>query len=398
MTSPTLPQMFLVRQRFAADRLVDVTATLRAELARCTIGSGQQIAIAVGSRGIANLPAIVRGVADWVRCQGSEPFIVPAMGSHAGATAAGQQQLLEKFGITGAPIRSTMDVVPLGGNAFMDRLADAADGVIVINRVKPHTSFHGQYESGLLKMLAVGLGKQAGAAAIHRLGVTGLREEMPVVARQVLATGKIRLGIALVENAYDETLVLEAIPAAEIPAREPALLDLARVHMPRLPVADVDVLVVDEIGKEFSGTGMDTNVIGRLRIAGEGEPASPRIKRIVVRDVRGESAYGIGLADVTTRRLVDRANWQITLTNVETSGFVERGKIPVVRETDAEAVAWALPAGPRVVRIPNTLRLEWLLVSGSIRQEIAGRNTIEVLRPAPDFFAEWPTSSRPTPH
>ena len=398
MTSPTMPQMFLIRQRFAADRLVDVTATLRAELVRCPLGPGQQIAIAVGSRGIANLPAIVCGVAEWVRSQGSEPFIVPAMGSHAGATAAGQQQLLEKFGITSAPIRATMDVVPLGGNAFMDRLAYAADGVIVINRVKPHTSFHGQYESGLLKMLAVGLGKQAGAAAIHRLGVPGLREEMPVVARQVLATGKIRLGIALVENAYDETLVLEAIPAAMIPAREPALLDLARVSMPRLPVADVDVLVVDEIGKEFSGTGMDTNVIGRLRIAGEGEPASPRIKRIVVRDVRGESAYGIGLADVTTRRLVDRANWQITLTNVETSGFVERGKIPVVLETDAEAVAWALPEGPRVLRIPNTLRLEWLLVSESIRQEIAGRNTIEVLRPAPDFFAEWPTSSPPAPH
>ena len=392
-----LPQMYWVRQRFAADKLADVAGVLRAELAHCFIGPGQRIAIAVGSRGIANLPAIVSGVADWVRNQGSEPFIVPAMGSHAGATADGQRQLLEKFGITGAPICSTMDVVPLGGNAFMDRLAFAADGVIVINRVKPHTSFHGQYESGLMKMLAIGLGKQAGAAAIHRLGVPGLREEMPVVARQVLATGKIRLGIALVENAYDDTLALSAIPAGEIPAREPSLLELARNHMPRLPVADVDVLVVDEIGKEFSGTGMDTNVIGRLRIAGEGEPASPRIRRIVVRDVRGDSAYGIGLADVTTRRLVDRANWKITQTNVETSGFVERGKIPVVLETDVEAVAWALPAGPGVLRIQNTLQLEWLLVSESIRQEIAGRNTIEVLRPAPDFFAEWPTLLRPTP-
>ena len=392
-----LPQMHLVRQRFAADKLADVAGVLRAELARCAIGPGQRIAIAVGSRGIANLPAIVGGVADWVRHQGGEPFIVPAMGSHAGATADGQRQLLEKFGISGAPIRSTMEVVPLGGNAFMDRFAFAADGVIVINRVKPHTSFHGQYESGLMKMLAVGLGKHTGAAAIHRLGVSGLREEIPVVARQVLATGKIRLGIALVENAYDETMVLEAITATEIPAREPALLELARVNLPRLPVDDVDVLVVDEIGKEFSGTGMDTNVIGRLRIAGEGEPTSPRIKRIVVRDVCGDSAYGIGLADVTTRRLVDRANWKITQTNVETSGFAERGEIPVVLETDAAAVAWALPAGPRVLRIPNTLRLEWLLVSESIRQEIAGRDTSEVLRPAPDFFAEWPTLLRPTP-
>ena len=394
----TLPQMFLVRQRFAAGKLDDVTGTLRAELARCTIGAGKRIAIAVGSRGIANMPAIVRGVADWVRAQGGEPFIVPAMGSHAGATADGQRQLLEKFGITGAPIRSTMEVVPLGGNAFMDRFAFESDGVIVINRIKPHTSFHARYESGLMKMLAIGLGKHTGAAAIHRLGVQGLREEMPVAARQVLGTGKILLGVAIVENAYDETMTLEAIPAAEIPDREPALLDVAKRNMPQLPVVDVDVLVVDEIGKEFSGTGMDTNVIGRMRIAGEGEPARPRIKRIVVRDVRGDSAYGIGLADATTQRLVDRADWKVTRTNVETSGFVERGKIPAVLGTDVQAVEWALPAGPRVVRIPNTLRLEWLLVSEAVCQEIAGRNTIEVLRPARDFFAAWPTSSLPTPH
>ena len=393
-----LPQMYLVRQRFAAGKLTDVTGALRAELARCSIGAGKRIAIAVGSRGIANLPAIVHEVADWVRAQGSEPFIVPAMGSHAGATADGQRQLLDKFGITGAPIRSTMEVVPLGANAFMDRYAFDSDGVIVINRVKPHTSFHGQYESGLMKMLAIGLGKHTGAAAIHRLGVRGLREEMPVAARQVLATGKILFGVAIVENAYDETMTLAAIPAAAIPAREPALLKLAYENMPQLPVEDVDVLVVDEIGKEFSGTGMDTNVIGRLRIAGEGEPASPRIKRIVVRDVRGESAYGIGLADVTTRRLVDRANWQVTQTNVATSGFIERGKVPAVVDTDEQAIEWALPAGPRVLRIPNTLHLEWLLVSESIRQEIAGRNTIEVLRPARDFFEAWPTSSLPAPH
>ncbi len=386
-----LPQMFLIRQRFAAGKLADVAGTLHAELAHCSIGTGKRIAIAVGSRGIANLPAIVRGVADWVRAQGGEPFIVPAMGSHAGATADGQRQLLEKLGITGAPIRSTMEVVSLGGNAFLDRYAFESDGVIVINRVKPHTSFHSRYESGLMKMLAVGLGKHTGAEAIHRLGVPGLREEIPVVARQVLATGKILFGVALVENAYDETLALAAIPAIEISVREPSLLELARANMPHLPVDDIDVLVVDEIGKEISGTGMDTNVIGRLRIAGEGEPSRPRIKRIVVRDIRGDSAYGIGLADVTTSRLVKSANWKMTQTNVETSGFLERGKLPVVMETDAQAIEWALPAGSRVVRIPNTLRLEWVLVSESVRQGIAGRNTIEVLRPAHDFFEAWPT-------
>ena len=386
-----LPQMYLVRQRFVAEKLADVTGKLQAELKSQSITSGQRIAIAVGSRGIMNLPAVVSGVVDWVRAQGGEPFIVPAMGSHAGATADGQRQLLEKFGIISAPIRATMEVVSLGGNAFMDRYAFEADGVIVINRIKPHTSFHSQYESGLMKMLAIGLGKHTGAAAIHRLGVPGLREELPVVARQVLATGKILCGVALVENAYDETLALEVIPAAEIPSREPGLLKLAYENMPKLPVADIDVLVVDEIGKEFSGTGMDTNVIGRLRIAGEGEPTSPRIQRIMVRNVRGDSAYGIGLADVTTRRLVANADWKITQTNVETSGFLERGKLPVVMETDTQAVESVLPVGSRVVRIPNTLRLEWLLVSESVRQEIAGRNTIEVLRPARDFFEVWPT-------
>ncbi len=393
----SLPQMYLIRQRFAAEKLADVTGKLHAELKLHAITPGQRIAIAVGSRGIANLPVVVSSVADWVRAQGGEPFIVPAMGSHAGATADGQRQLLEKFGITSAPIRATMEVVPLGGNAFMDRYAFEADGVIVINRIKPHTSFHSQYESGLMKMLAIGLGKHTGAAAIHRLGVPGLREELPVVARQVLATGKILCGVALVENAYDETLALEVIPAAEIPSREPGLLKLAYENMPKLPVADIDVLVVDEIGKEFSGTGMDTNVIGRLRIAGEGEPTSPRIQRIMVRNVRGDSAYGIGLADVTTRRLVANADWKITQTNVETSGFLERGKLPVVMETDTQAVESVLPVGSRVVRIPNTLRLEWLLVSESVRQEIAGRNTIEVLRPASDFFEAWPTSLRPSP-
>jgi len=377
-----LPQMYLVRQRFVADRLADVTATLHTELAQCAIGSGKRIAIAVGSRGIANMPAIVRGVTEWVRAQGSEPFIVPAMGSHAGATADGQRQLLEKSGITGAPIRSTMETVSLGPNAFMDRYAFDSDGVIVINRIKPHTSFHGRYESGLMKMLAIGLGKHTGAAAIHRLGVPGLRAEMPIAARQVLATGKILFGVALVENGYDETLAVAVIPAAEIPAREPAWLELAYANMPNLPVEDIDVLVVDEIGKEFSGTGMDTNVIGRLRIAGETEPASPRIKRIVVRDVRGDSAYGIGLADVTTQRLVDRADWKITQTNVETSGFVERGKLPAVLATDEQAVEWALPAGPRVLRIKNTLHLETLIVSEAVRAEVIGRPNIEVLGPA----------------
>ena len=196
----------------------------------------------------------------------------------------------------------------------------------------------------------------------------------------MLATGRILFGVALVENALDETLALEVIPSAKIPEREPALLDLARANMPSLPVDDLDLLIVDEIGKEISGTGMDTNVIGRMRIAGEPEPSAPRIGRIFVRDLRGDSAYGIGLADVTTRRLVEKADWKVTEVNAQTSGFLLRAKLPPVVERDEDAVA-----GERIVRIKNTLHLETLIVSRPVLQEIEDRANIEVLGPAQIF-------------
>ena len=365
-----------VRQRFAAYKLDDIGRAVRKELVPFPIPTGARIAIAVGSRGIANLPIIVDQVAAWVREHGAEPFIVPAMGSHGGATAEGQQKILEGLGLTG--IVSSMEVVQLGPDAFMDREAFQSDGVILINRIKPHTSFHGRYESGLMKMLAVGLSKQDGATAIHRQGVAGLRERIPIVAQHILATGKILFGVGIVENAYDETMVVRAIAAQRIPEEEPALLELARANMPYLPAEGIDLLIVDEIGKEISGTGMDTNVIGRLWIAGEPEPSSPRIRQIFVRDLRGDSAYGIGLADVTTRRVVEKADWNVTAINVQTSGFTERGRLPRVVERDEEA----LDAGPRVIRIKNTLHLETLIVSEAIRQEIEDRDTIEVLGPA----------------
>jgi hypothetical protein len=362
---------YRVRQRFKAPKLDNVSRTVRTELVPFPIPAGARIAIAVGSRGIANLPVIVNEVVAWVREHDAEPFIVPAMGSHGGATAEGQQKILEGFGLT--DIVSSMDVVQLGPDVFMDRQAFESDGVILINRIKPHTSFHGRYESGLMKMLAIGLSKHAGAAAIHKQGVVGLRERIPVVARQVLATGKILFGVAIVENAYDETMLVKA--TCRIPEDEPALLELARANMPSLPVGDLDLLIVDELGKAISGTGMDTNVIGRMRIAGEPEPVTPRIKRIFVRDLVGDSAYGIGLADLTTRRLVEKADWNVTRINAETSGFPLRVKLPEVVES-------FVPAGERIARIKNTLRLDTLIVSEPVRKEIEGRDTIEVLGPA----------------
>jgi hypothetical protein len=397
-----LPRMFKVRQRFPAGKVENVEAALRKELTGCGvfIKPGARIAIAVGSRGMANLPLIVRETVAWVKAQGGLPFIVPAMGSHGGATAEGQRHLLESYDITennvGAPIVSSMEVAQLGPDAFMDKAAHDADGVIVINRIKPHTSFHGEYESGLMKMIAIGLGKEAGATAIHRHGVEGLRDLMPRVAQAILKSGKVLLGIATVENAYDETLKVQAIPAGEISAVEPELLTLARANMPSLPVADLDVLVVDEIGKDISGTGLDTNVIGRLRIAGEPEPTSPEIKMIVVRDLStasGGSAYGIGLADVTTRRLVEKIDWKITNANVQASGFLERGKLPHIADTDEKAIEWALsqcsptpPDRTRIIRIKNTLHLETMVVSEHLLEETKGRDTMEMLGPAEEFF------------
>jgi hypothetical protein len=324
------------------------------------------------------------------------------MGSHGGATPEGQQRVLERLGITGAPVVSSMEVAELAPGVFLDRAAFRADGIVVVNRVKPHTSFHGPCESGLMKMIAVGLGKQAGASAIHRPGASGLAARIAAAARQVLATGRVVLGVALVEDAANRTVILEVVPGSQIAAREPGLLARARDLMARLPVDDIDVLIVDEIGKDISGTGMDTNVIGRLRVDGQPEPALPRVRQIVARDVRGANAYGIGLADVTTRRLVGRADWAATRTNGETSGFASRTVMPLVTDTDVQAIEWALqaalqPGGPplaqdqldaaRIVRIANTSRLDVLLVSEAVRQELADRETVEVLGPVADLLA-----------
>jgi len=397
-----------IRQHFPHDGVADAVETLREALAASTarLSPGMRVAIAVGSRGIAGLPALVRETVRWVNAQQAHPFIVPAMGSHGGATAEGQQALLAGLGIAeqtvGAPICSSMDVVELPPTDFAmpvyyDRLAFAADATIVINRIKPHTSFHGAYESGLMKMLAIGLGKHRQALAIHDRGVTGLREDMPRVATHVLAHANVLLGIAVIENAHEEICHLEVVPAAEIPAREPALLALARTRMPRLPVEDIDLLIVDEMGKNISGLGIDPNVIGRLKIAGQAEPAAPRIRLIYVRDLTDAShgnATGMGLADLLTRRAADKIDFRATYANVTTTTFLERGKLPVVAETDAEALAIArrtlrtLTTAPlRIMRIQNTLRLDVVQVSPSLLDELTHRAEIDIIAPATPFFS-----------
>jgi len=399
--------MTRVRQRFVADKLDDVAGVLRAELAASgvSVKRGARIAIAVGSRGIANLPLIVRETIAWVKAQGGEPFLVPAMGSHGGATADGQREVLEGYGVTeaavGAPIVSSMDVVELPRGevevpVYFDKQAAATDGVIVINRIKPHTSFHGPYESGLMKMLAVGLGKHAGTRAIHQLGVAGLRDTMPRVARQILRQGKILLGVGIVENGYDETMLVRAIPGSQIPDKEPELLARASDAMPSLPVEGLDILIVDEIGKNISGTGVDTNIIGRLKIYGQPEPETPRIRIIVVRDLSAAShgnAYGVGLADIITRRLFAKIDFPATYANIVTTGFFERGKVPLIAETDRNALTIAVrgcepldPSQARIIRIRNTLHLGEIHVSPAVLKTIGGHGNIEVIGPVGELF------------
>lgn len=405
----SFPPLITVRQQFAGRRLDDVPGTMRRELvaAGSRIAPGMRIAIAVGSRGIARVDVMVRELVAWVKSQGGEPFIVPAMGSHGGATAEGQRQVLAGYGITqagvGAPILSSMQTVSLPQGdvevpVYFDEAAHGADGTILLNRIKPHTSFHGRYESGLMKMLAIGLGKHAQALAVHNLGVRGLRDVMPQVARQVLRTANILLGVAVVENAYDETMAIMAIPAERIADEEPALLEIARAQMPQLPMADIDLLIVEEIGKNISGLGMDTNVIGRLKIPGQPEPESPRIRVIYARDLTPEThgnAVGMGLADIVTRTLFSKIDFKATYENAATSTFLERAKVPMIADTDRQALDWALracgspePATLRIVRIRNTLRLDLLQVSPAVLRDIESRGEIQVLSPPADLLPE----------
>ncbi len=403
-------RLTLIRRAMPAERLAEVDGTLAAQLAGCgvAIPAGARIAVAVGSRGIAELPRLVRGVVAWVRAQGGAPFILPAMGSHGGATADGQRAVLAGYGVTeaavGAPVVSRMAVtaLPQGDAEVPVVLADAAaraDGIIVLNRVKPHTSFRGRYESGLMKMLAVGLGQAPQARAIHALGVRGLREVMPQVARQVLRHAPVLLGVAVVENARDELLCVQAIPAARIPEAEPALLELARRHRPGLPVDALDLLIVDRIGKDISGLGMDPHVIGRLGIRGEPEPASPRIGLIYVRGLTPAThgnACGMGLADLISRRAWEQIDRRATYANVLTTGCLERGKTPLIAEHDGDALAMAAGVlhrpglqGARVLRLADTLHLEALLVSEAVLAELAGRPEVTVGASVEAFAEVW---------
>ncbi|RKY00332.1 hypothetical protein DRP77_11640 [Candidatus Poribacteria bacterium] len=405
--------MALVRQRFPRPRVEDPARAVKEELGRIgverIVKPGERIALTAGSRGIARIDVIMRALVDELKKLGAEPFIVPAMGSHGGATAEGQRRVIERYGITeervGAPIISSMEVVQVGelsdgSPVYMDRHAAEADGVVVVNRIKPHTDFVGRIGSGLMKMITIGLGKKEGATLCHKLFFKyGFENVIRWVAREVLKTGKIKFGLAIVENAYKEVARIEAVLPEELERREEELFAEAKKLAGKLPFDELDVLIVDKLGKDISGTGMDTNVIGRMMQNFEPEPERPFILRIVVLDLTEKTegnAVGIGLADFTTARLVRKMDRKATYTNSLTSLGPQKSRIPLYFDTDREAIEAAFatvgirePEECRAVHIKSTLHLEYVEISEPLLDEARGRDDLEILSdPEPLRFDE----------
>jgi len=384
------PKMYRIRQRFNTEKINDINAEVIKQLdsigLREKIRKNGQIGITCGSRGINNIPVIIKAVVDYVKSAGATPFIIPAMGSHGGAEAEGQKHVCEKFGVTeeamGCEIRSSMDTVVLGQtadgvNVYFDKNAYESDGVIVVNRVKRHTDFTAKNESGIVKMLAVGLGKQKGASAMHDNGLT---KTIPAAAKVALEKAPVLAGLGIIENALDETCVLKAVKNEDFIEEDAKLLELSNSLVPTLPADDIDILIVKEMGKQYSGTGMDTKVIGRMYIYGEEEPAAPRIKKLAVLRLSSASygnALGIGLADLTVKKLADSIDYEAMYSNLVTTTFLQRGKVPVHFDTEKETIDVAFrtigavePQNARVMIIENTLHIGTVLVSQSIYDDI----------------------------
>jgi hypothetical protein len=402
------PKVVKIRRDFPRPRIADVGGALREQCERREIRSriepGAEVAITAGSRGISGIDNVLRSLVQILRDAGVRPFIIPAMGSHGGATAEGQVEILRSLGVTeesvGAEIRSSMEVVELGQTAsgvpvYMDRIASGADGVVIVGRIKQHTDFRSDVESGLSKMASIGLGKHAQALALHAHGVKGIKDYMVEAGGEIFASGRVLFGVAIVENAYEETAMIEAIPPERVAERERELLKESAKLMPGLPVSEMDVLFVDELGKNFSGTGMDTNVIGRFRILGVEEPESPKVKYLIVSDVSEAShgnTLGVGLADFTTQRLFEKIDYEAMNQNVLTSTFPERAKIPMVLANDRETLEAAIrcnwgvePEETRFVRIPNTLHLRYAYISENLLEEALAGGNVEVIEEAAEM-------------
>lgn len=395
-----LPKMITVKQYFPHYRLDDVASVVRKELRRSGLADrikpGQVVGITAGSRGITNITTILAEVVSFIKSLNARPEILAAMGSHGGGTADGQRKVLEMLNITeakvGAPVRTCAECRQIGMikqhiPVYVTEIALRCDAIIVVNRIKPHTAFHGPAESGLQKMMTIGLGGPEGAKTIHRSGATELHLVIPAAAKFIMKKLPIVMGLAILEDAHKDTMKITCMPPEQFTSCEEDLLNEARSVFPSLPVKELDLLIVEKMGKNYSGTGMDTNVIGRMRIAGVPEPKYPRIQRIVVLDLAEEShgnATGIGLADFTTRRLVEKIDWDATITNVITSTFVMRAMQPITLPDDRSAIEVALqslgnvdPQDARVIHIKNTLQLASMRASTALLPELRQNNAVK---------------------
>lgn len=399
-------EMTMIQQQWDQPNIDDISSAVREELERVRaldgIGPGDEIAITAGSRGIASMPEVLRTIVAAVREWGGKPFIFPAMGSHGGGTAEGQRSLLAGLGITeetmGAPIRATMEVVRIGEIAegvpvYLDAFAAQAEGIIVVNRVKKHTNYDGPIESGLCKMAVIGMGKHKLASTVHQYGNLGLRNYIPKIAEVTFSRTNVLAGLAIIENAWGGVAELVGLHPDEIVEREPDLLTRAKELCAKIPFHEIDIALVERMGKDISGTGMDCYVIGRKRIIGEPEwPEAPEISSLVVLDLTEAShgnGIGVGLADFTTQRLVDRLDWKAIRANVMTSGNIERAKLPLVYENGKAALEAAAFRerhtsldSLRVVCFRDTLDLEHLMVSPALARQAEGREDLDIVEPS----------------
>lgn len=380
------PRMITVCQDLYRHSVADIDAETIKQLDRIALASqvkpGARIAVTAGSRGIAGYPQVLKAVVSYLKSIGTRPFLIPAMGSHGGATAEGQVKLLATLGISeatmGAPIQSSMKVVQIGTTDFgspvyIDAIAAKADGIVLVNRVKEHTEFMGPNESGLMKMMTIGLAKHAGARVAHSLGYSHFPEIIRQSGQVVLSKAKILCGVALLEDGYQNVAEIRAFLPEQIEAGEQRMLKRTKSHASRIPFKTIDVLIVDNVGKNISGAGMDPNVVGRNGVAMRRANTDIDCRTLVALGLTPESkgsAIGLGMADLTTRRAVDEMDRDVTYANVLTSGTYLFGKIPIVLETDKEAIMTALTVGlyttpkdVRVVRIKDTLHLDTMQIS-----------------------------------
>lgn len=406
-----IPKMFTIKQKFPDEYIEDdlIYSLVQSELAatdiKDSIRPNMRIAITVGSRGISNIALIIKSIADYIKAKGAIPFIVPAMGSHGGATAEGQRELIEGYGITetniGCEILSSMEVKCIGlteenNEVFIDKYAAEADGIIVCGRIKPHTAFRGKYESGIMKMMAIGLGKQYGAEIIHQNGFQNMAKNVPLYGKAVIKNSPVLFGVGIIENAYDKTYKIEVMRADEIEKREPELLEIAFEQMPRVLVDETDVLVVDYVGKNFSGDGMDPNITGTFctpyATGGIGS------QKVVVLDVSEEShgnAIGIGYSSVITRKLYQKLDLTSMYLNAITCTVLGGARIPIVMDNDMMAIKVAIKTcneidfdKVRIVRIQNSLSLERIMLSEVFYEEALQNPNIEILTEPKELLFE----------